>query len=70
MDTEPTHALPRDLERKLLKAKQWYDERDLDAMTSDQIAHSDAKGADLLVDIIEIIDQSWGFASPLPPATS
>lgn len=66
MDHEPTHHLPDELQRKLVKAKEWYDQRDLDAMTSDQAQASDRQGAYLMMDVIEIIEQTWGFAKPLP----
>jgi len=79
MDREPTHHLSREFQDKLTEAKNWYDERgaleeaigayggiaernqeDRDAL--------DRYGASLLAEIIEMVDQEWGFATPLPRA--
>lgn len=73
MDTEPTHALPQELERKLIEAKGWYDQRGALEATIRQhggIAERnqtdrddlDREAAGLLEAIVEIIDETWGFA--------
>lgn len=69
-DDEPTHAIPPALVRKLTEAKRWYDDR------QEQVAagipdsrvwmKSDLEGNHLLTEIVEIIDETWGFARPLP----
>lgn len=68
MDQEPTHHLSPQLQALLVKAKDWYDEHTpgLEAMSSDEIETSSLKGADLLMDIVEVMDREWGFAQPLP----
>lgn len=66
-EREPTHALPPELVKKLIEAKAWYDQG-LDGMTGEEVDRSNRKGADILMDIVEIIDRTWGFAEPLPKA--
>jgi hypothetical protein len=64
MEDEPTHALPKGLVEKLIEAKEWHDRRDRDTLDADELRVSAFRGADLLDDIVEIIDETWGFAKP------
>lgn len=70
--SEGTNGLPRELEERLVEAKDWYDKRDLrawDRAGNVQAEHdSDAEGAQLLISIIEIIDGTWGWAPKLKKA--
>lgn len=64
-----TNGIPEELENKLLEAKKWYDQHahGLESWNSNEIEASSLKGADLLMDIVEAIDRTWGFApGPLP----
>jgi hypothetical protein len=73
---EPTHAIPPDRVAKLVEAKEWYDRRlaleetirkwggsaqrnqeDRDAI--------DREAATILEEIVEVIEETWGFARPL-----
>lgn len=73
MDTEPTHALPQDLERKLVEAKDWYDRREAFEQSIQRYGGNAERnqedrdiftreGAGLLEAIVEIIDETWGSA--------
>jgi hypothetical protein len=64
-DEEPTHALPKTLQNKLVEAKAWYDKRvqlpQRDVVIED-VEASDAEAASLLWDIVVIVEDAWGFA--------
>ncbi len=61
MDYKPgTNNIPRELEDKLTEAKSWYDQRDL-KMGPDALRAYEGQGADLLDEIVEIVDRTWGF---------
>ena len=62
---EPTHAIPPALEQALIRAKNWHD--NWWAVEGDEDATEVAayKGADLLAEIVEAVEESWGFARPL-----
>lgn len=64
-DDEPTHAMPTELEEKLVEAKEWYDARWRD-LKSKTFSGSDNEGAEILEDVLGIVEQTWGFAEPLP----
>jgi hypothetical protein len=72
-EEEPTHALPSKLVAKLVEAKDWYDRReqlDRAIRTYGGIAERNQEDRDensreaapLLEEIVEIIDETWGFA--------
>lgn len=74
-EPEPTHAIPPKLEAKLVEAEEWYDRRqDLEdtirrvggiaQRNQEDRDELDREGARLLEEIVEIIDETWGFASP------
>lgn len=69
-DAEPTHAIPRELEAKLVEAKQWYDRReDLEAAirstggfaqrNQEDRDVSDREAAGVLAEIVEVIGETW-----------
>lgn len=59
---EGTNGLPRSLELTLVRAKGWYDKyHDVDALSTDELESSALKSADLLRDIVEAVDRTWGF---------
>lgn len=71
-DEEPTHALPKELKAKLLEAKDWYDRweeleeairrsRGIAQRNEDDRDAFRGEGALILLDIVEIIDETWGF---------
>jgi hypothetical protein len=72
MESEPTHSIPPVLAEKLVKAKDWYDDRQEQVAagipSSKRWMESDLEGNHLLTEIVEIIDQTWGFAAPLRKA--
>ena len=61
MDNRPTHHLPMHLQHKLVEAKEWYDERDLNAMDEEQEKSSDAVGAALMIAVLEMMDAEGMF---------
>jgi hypothetical protein len=72
-EEEPTHALPTQLVAKLVEAKDWYDEQerlDTTIRTYGGIAQRNQEDRDeiarqaapILEAIVEIIDETWGFA--------
>lgn len=76
---EPTHTIPPDLEAKLIEAKVWYDRRvrlDGAIRTYGGIAErnqedrdeNDREAAPLLAEIVEIIEQTWGYGRAVPGA--
>lgn len=58
---EGTNGIPKELEDKLGEAKDWYDTIDLDAMSDSEFEAARHKGADLLAEIVEVIDETWGW---------
>ena len=63
MTSQGTNGLPKELENALVRAKGWYDKYgDLDALTDEEREISASKGADILADIVEAVDRTWGFA--------
>lgn len=71
-NAEPTHPIPKELEGKLTEAKQWYDCReDLEATirstggfaerNQEDRDASDREAAGVLAEIIEVIDETWGW---------
>lgn len=67
--SEGTNGLPRELEEALVKAKEWYDRQDLDAMTQDEVDISASKGADILSEIVEAVEETWGWGRSLKKAS-
>jgi hypothetical protein len=49
------------LQRKLAEAKNWSDRLEALADDADEY-HSDKEAVDLLKDIVEMCEQTWGFA--------
>lgn len=66
MDHEPTHHIPVALQKKLVEAKKWRDQRQvlIDDGYTDPAAWSDnvSNGVLLLAEIIDMMDREWGFA--------
>lgn len=60
---EGTNGIPKELEDRLLEAKTWYDKHapNLEGWSADEICNSSTKGADILMDIVEAVDRTWGF---------
>lgn len=69
---EPTHMIPPDLEAKLIDAKDWYDRRvalEQAIQASPGIAERnqedrdgiDREAAPILEEIVEIIENTWGY---------
>jgi hypothetical protein len=72
-DEEPTHALPKELQDKLVEAKEWYDRREeLEEVIRRCVGIAQRNEADrdalrgeaelILAEVVEIIDRTWGFA--------
>jgi len=61
-----TNDIPKQLEAKLVEAKQWRDKRQemIDASFPDAAAWNEnvSQGVLLLAEIVDIIDETWGFA--------
>jgi len=64
-DAEPTHAIPKELEAKLVAARRWYNNRQVQVAAgipdSRAWMDSDLEGLHLLGEIVEIIDETWGW---------
>jgi hypothetical protein len=78
-DEEPTHHISKELEQKLVEAKEWYDRRarlefvirtygGSAQRNQEDRDESDREGASLLTEIVEIVDETWGFEKPLREA--
>lgn len=63
-DTVPV-TLPRAVVEKLVEAKDWYEQRDVCCFGETDRARSDRAGASLLAEIVEVIDNTVGFAPVL-----
>lgn len=72
-DSKPTHSVPKALVEKLVEAKDWYDRREAleeAILASPGYAERnqedrdalDREAAPLLAEIIQIINETWGFA--------
>jgi hypothetical protein len=66
MAHEPTHHIPKELQDKLVEAKEWRDKRQelVDAGYTDASAWSNnvSEGVLLLAEIVDMVDAEWGFA--------
>lgn len=61
-EAEPAHSVPKKLEIKLVEAKGWYDACPSAAMSSpEERAEWSAKGVLLLMDVVEAVDDAWGY---------
>lgn len=71
MDSEPTHAIPRALERKLIEAREWRDKHaslgqgECDYDLVEESLESANAGLRLLAEIVEAVEDTWGYAEPL-----
>ncbi len=68
-DNEPTHSIPVEVERALVRAKEWYDrEPALATGTRAGLEREDwdREAISFLQDIVEAIDRTWGFAESFP----
>lgn len=72
-DAEPTHLIPKELADKLVEAKKWYNERRELEETIARVGgiaernqadrdDSDSHGALILAEVVETIEETWGFA--------
>lgn len=78
--TEGTNGLPRELEEKLVEAKEWYDKRQELPPNSYRLSDSEQKtirdrwddsgddAIELLENIVEVIAETWGWAPKLKKA--
>ena len=63
-EQEPTHALPQELKEKLIEANAWFQERP-DPRDPTSWIEWQSKGALLLMDVVELVDEAWGFSRDL-----
>lgn len=70
---EPTHAIPPNLERWLIEGKKWIDRRAALKATimvstgsaqrnQEDMDEIDREAASILEEIVEAVEESWGFA--------
>ena len=67
---ERTRDMPPGLEAKIVQAKKWFDNRQvmIENDFPDAAAWSDsvAEGNLLLADIVDLVDETWGFGPQSP----
>lgn len=67
-DDEPTHAIHPTLERKLIEARAWRDQHaalnggEYKYDLVDESLDSVNRGIALLFELVEIVEDTWGFA--------
>lgn len=70
---EGTNDIPKPVEVALVKAREWHDDRvaleraiakhgGIAQRNQDDLDSSDRSGAALLIDIVEAVNSTWGFA--------
>jgi hypothetical protein len=65
-EPEATHHLPDTLTSKLIEAKGWYDRCPASAPSDDEErARWGAEGTVLMMDVVEIVEKTWGYAVEL-----
>lgn len=73
-EAEPAHSIPPRLEKALIEGKRWYDRREQleqTIQTFGGIAERnqadrevlDLEAASILADVVEAIEETWGFGS-------